>query len=55
MQRLLVIGPKDSADRISRVARALAALRPGIAPLTPPEILAGQERWADAYQTWMRE
>lgn len=50
MRRILVIGPNDSADRITRVAHALAARRPGLVPMTPVEILAGQESWPDAYQ-----
>src|SRR5262245_43124239 len=50
MRSILVIGPKDSTDRITRVAHALAARRPGLVPMTPVEILAGQESWPDAYQ-----
>jgi hypothetical protein len=50
MRRILVIGPKDSADRIARVAQALTARRPGLLPMTAAQILAGHETWHDAYR-----
>lgn len=53
-QRILVIGPKDSAERIGRVAQALAARRPGLVPMTPAEILGGEKAWPSAYQQALR-
>lgn len=50
MQRILIIGPNDSADRIRRVAHALAARQPGLVLMTPAEILDGEQRWPDAYR-----
>lgn len=49
VQRILVIGPKDSAERINRVAHALAARRPGLVAVTPAQMLAGERPWPDAY------
>ncbi len=48
-QRILVIGPNDSVDRIARVAQALAARRPDLSPTTPAEILGGEQDWPGAY------
>lgn len=50
MQRILVVGPKDSANRIKRVAQALTARRPGLVAMTPAEMLGGERHWPDAYQ-----
>lgn len=53
-RRILVIGPNDSADRITRVAQALAAKRPDLSPTTPAEILGGEQHWLPAYQQALR-
>ena len=54
-RRILVIGPKDSADRITRVAQALATKRPDLLPSTPAEILGGEQDWPLAYQQALRD
>ena len=48
-RRILVIGPKDSADRITRVTQALLVKRPDLAPTTPAEVLGGEQAWSAAY------
>ncbi len=48
-RRILVIGPKDSANRMTRVAQALAAKRPDLRPTTPAEILGDETDWSAAY------
>ena len=48
-RRVLVIGPKDSTDRITRVAQALLAKRPDLAPTTPAEVLGDEQDWSAAY------
>ncbi len=52
--RILVIGPNDSADRITRVAQALVAKRPDLSPTTPAEILGGEQHRLPAYQQALR-
>jgi hypothetical protein len=52
--RILVIGPNDSADRVTRVAQALVAKRPDLSPTTPAEILGGEQHWLPAYQQALR-
>lgn len=53
-QRILVIGPNDSVDRIARVAQALASKRPDLSPTTPAEILGGEQDWPAAYHKALR-
>ena len=43
--RILVIGPKDLADRITCAAEALATERPDLLPTTPAEILGDEQDW----------
>ena len=54
-RRILVIGPKDSAGRITRVAQALATKRPDLLPTMPAEILGGEQDWPLAYQQALRD
>ena len=48
-RRILVIGPKDSADRITRVTQALLVKRPDLSPTAPSEVLGGEQGWSAAY------